>query len=584
MINPSEKNWEDRLCEMTISEWEKGKQYNSDLDFMYDDIYAMIRGDRPDKEYDWQSNVTLNKVFQVVWTAIPYITQKIFGGTPIIGLKSYDKYGAWQREEILQWYHTLQPGSPNHNPYFLTVVAWVLRGLLNGVSVMKKTWHQKVKSKMEEKTLNIPVGVQEDGSMKFLPHTQKTRTTYPVEDWPFNVIINNKDLVVDWLLQPGQSIVQGRFIIHRDVVDLDFLYSSKINYMNLDKIDRKETIQGSKMEEDHSANKQYDGQENFVDSDIYKEVEVFERQGLVPVYKEKKNGKWIPSFDKEDIYSDKVIFKHMIITVAHGKENVLIRFDSNDYGEFNYVDLHIYLDAERWQSVGMVEPFKDLVSALNDNINASFDEINQNLMPPVIVNKYALWDWDTMQYAPQQRWLVGGNPADAVYFKEPSNITKDAWQRHILFDNEIQLTSSITPAMSGMGKEKAATTNVLNQQMSAGKLDFIIKMIETTGLIPSAQMDIRFAKKFAHPLTFETILGAPFQFSDWEEIYRYIPAASSVKLEYQREQEVMQDTELIRVLSSVPSNPNIPKILNQLLANIFRNKDMTEAAKMLLDE
>ena len=73
--------------------------------------------------------------------------------------------------------------------------------------------------------------------------------------------------------------------------------------------------------------------------------------------------------------------------------------------------------------------------------------------------------------------------------------------------------------------------------MSAGKLDFLVKMIEATGLIPSAQMDIRFAKKFAHPLTFQLILGEPFQYTDLE-LYRFIPAASHVKVEYQKEIEM----------------------------------------------
>jgi len=59
-----------------------------------------------------------------------------------------------------------------------------------------------------------------------------------------------------------------------------------------------------------------------------------------------------------------------------------------------------------------------------------------------------------------------------------------AYEQYVI-DNEINLTSSVTPPMQGVGKEKTATTNVLNAQMSAGKMDFILKMVEVTGLIPS---------------------------------------------------------------------------------------------------
>jgi len=230
--------------------------------------------------------------------------------------------------------------------------------------------------------------------------------------------------------------------------------------------------------------------------------------------------------------------------------------------------------------MGMIEPVKDVQTALNDNINAAFDKIWQELMPPAVVNKFALWDWDTMQYAPQQRWLVGGDPNTAIKWKESSRITSDAWQNHALFDNEIQLTSSITPSVQGMGREKTATTNVLNAQFSASRLDFVVKMIEQTGLIPSAQMDVNFAKKFAHPATFRAILGSPFEYSKWEEIYKYLPAASTVKLESRRENEIQQDTQLIQIMATI-NNPKASKVINKLLTNIFRNRNLPVEAEFL---
>ena len=95
-------------------------------------------------------------------------------------------------------------------------------------------------------------------------------------------------------------------------------------------------------------------------------------------------------------------------------------------------------------------------------------------------------------------------------------------------------------------------------------------------------MDVRFAKKFTHPLTFQAILGKPFAYGEWEEFYKYIPAAASVKLEHQKETETLQDIQLLQTLSSFP-NPKIPKILNMFLQNILRNRNWDEAAD-LLDE
>lgn len=573
--------WETELCQQVMDEWTKGYQYNSDLNDMFDSIYSMIRGERPERNYDWQSNVVINKVFQVVWTVIPYLTNKIFSATPIIGIKSFDKDGAFEREEILEFWNTMQGTiGQERTDYFLTMVMWLLRAILNGVGINKKTWHQRLKRSVQPVTEDVPYETDEEGNItESRPVTRKVTKSIPVADWPQNEIINNKDIVYDWALKPGQSIREGRFVIHRTLTDLDDMLGSKINYLNLDAIDRTvSAIAATKYAEDHADAKSKDGQAEPPKSDIYTDVELFERIGKYTVHK--VDGKLVPYVHQEDIEEDKPQTKDMIVTVARvGATHHLVRFDTNPYDGINYIDMHIYFDSERWHSTGVVEPIKDIVTAINDNINATFDEIWQNLMPPTIVNKFALWDWDTMVHAPGQKWLVGGNPREAIEFKAPTYVTKDAWQKHALLDSELQQTS-VSNAIQGLGREKTATTNVMNAQMSAGKLDFVLRMVEKTALIPSAQMDIAFAKKFAHPLTFKWILGKEWNPGDWEEVYQYVPAASSVKLDEQKDAEIQQDIQLLQVVGSI-QNPGVPKIQNKLMQNIFRNRGEKEMVGML---
>lgn len=622
-----EKDWQADVCRLVLDEWEKGRQYVSSMNDMYDDLYLMLRGERPERTYDWQSNLSINKMFQVIWAAVPYLIQKIFGASPIMGIKSFDKKGAWQREAILEYWHTLQPGnSSRHNPYFAVMVMWILRGLLNGTSYMKKTWHQKLDVRETTQKYFVPVKKEappseEPGSNPPSPvpgasvpteapqapsiqparptgqtqpiemeqHERTQRVEIPLEDWPYNEVVNNKDIVVDWLLQPGQSCRQGRFVIHRSITDLDSLKKSDIDYMNLDEISPINTVSNKTIQQDHSTVTNKDDQSSTPVSDIYAEIEVYERVGLFPVYKKKKKKEWVACVEQDEMYDKDVEYKFMVIAVARdvsrkeGKgveqKDVLIRFEPSPYEEINYIDMHVFFDPERHQSTGMAEPIKDIQTALNDNINAAFDEIYANLMPPVIVDKLGLWDWDTMQYAPHQRWLKQGPIEGSIMWKPPTDITRDAWIKHDLFDKEIQLTT-VTNAMAGMGKEKAATTNVLNAQLSAGKLDFIVRMIETTALIPSAQMDIRFAKKFAHKLTFGLILGQPLKMSAWEEIYKYQPVASSVKTDQQREIEIQQNIQMIQTIAPI-QNPGVPKLINLFLQDILRQRNMPDEADML---
>jgi hypothetical protein len=569
--NPEAKDWETSLIDLIDEEWEKGSQYCSDLNELYNDVYAMMRGERPIKNYDWESNVVINKVFQVVWSAISYLTNKIFGATPVIAVKSFDKNGAWQRETILEFWHTLQVASDKeHVDYFLIVVMWLLRGLLNGTGILKKTWHQKLKRISQDIKNNVPVRRNENGEIEYEEVTTKQTRTVPLEDWPHNEVVNNKDIVVDWNLKPGQSIKHGRFVIHRvPNKDIDALEKTGL-YENLDSFTG---ATESDIDQEHSAAK-VDQQTPPPKSSIYTEIDVYERVGQLPVTKTDEGWEYDPDGD----------MKHMVATVGKGGDvSRIIYLKPNRYEMINYIDMQIYFDEERWQSVGMAEPIMDLQTALNDNINATFDSIWQNLFPPTVFNDNFEWNWDTIKYAPHQKWIgsfpINVPPSAAVHFKEPSSVTSDAWRRHALFDSEIQQTS-VTNAVQGVAKEKTATTNMLNAQMSAGKLDFILRMVEKTALIPSAQMDIAFAKKFAHPLTFAAILGKQFRLSDWEEIYRYSPAASSVKLELQKESEVQQDTQLLQIIGSI-KNPNAVKIMNVILKNIFRNRNWTELEGML---
>jgi hypothetical protein len=535
--NKSQKEWETKVCDLVEEEWSRGKQYVSDLNKLYEDIYSMFRGERPDKNYDWQSDLSMRKAFQVCWTTVTYAVKKIFGASPVVGVEGFDRLGAWQREMLLEKW------SNKDNSLLFHVMAW-LRLVLNGVVFVKKTWKKKIVN-----------GV-------------------PQEDHPHNEVLNNKDVVVDWMLKPGQSCKKGRFIIHQDVVNLGDLYGQD-SVINLDLLNL-ESITTEVYDQEHSQERTHDNTGETPDAPMYIDLVVRERQGTFAV-----NEKNEPVFDKKKIYKkdSKVVFKEMIVWVADpGGNATLIRWEENPYGEKTIYDGHLYLDPERWHSAGQIEPSKDIFTAIDDNINAMFDEIWRNLMPPTVFNKFALVEWDTIQHAPGQKWMVGGNPNDAVMFPRPSNITGDAWQKHVLLDSEQEKTNSVTSNIQGAGKEKTATQGVLNTQFSTDKMDLLLMIYESTVMRTDAKMTIRFAQKFADPMTFIAILGAPFKFdTGYKEEYRFCPAGSSVKLEQQKEVEIQQDIQLIQILGSI-KNPNTPKVINQLFANIMRNRNHPEIA------
>ena len=559
---PEQEEWQEKVCAQISDEWDKGKQYVSKYNDMQDTIYKMFKGERPEKNYDWQSNVVINKVFQTVETAVSYITQKMWGAYPVIGVDGFDDKGCWQREQLLEKWMA-------QDRYFLIAVHACVNLLLNGVMIMKKSWKQELVT-VEQQTTEPPVM---QGQAPPPPPSKK----FPKEDRPDDTILNNKDVVVDWLLKPGQSIREGRFIIHREVVDLGLLHSSKAGYINMDKVegqDYAETTESS----DHASSGTDEEQQRGVSSDIYSEVEVFERQGAWPVKIDKK-GKITPLFDKEEIYKKDTKWKQMIASMANKDAPVLIRWQENPYQEMTYVDGHLFIDPEKFLSMGLIEPMKDLQVAVNDNINAMFDEIWRNLMPPTIFNKFSLVEWDTIVHAPGQKWLVGGNPAESVMFAKPTTTMGDAQWKHVLLDNEIQLTTSVNPTTQGRDLSPTATQGVMNAQFSTGKLDFIIKMLECTWLVPSSRMTLRFAQLFAHPLTIVAILGEPLKFDRWVDEYKYIPCASSVKLPAQAEAEIQQDIQLMQTVASI-QNPGVPKIMNYLISDILRNRNKPQLAKM----
>ena len=543
---PKEKypDWQAEVCSRIGKEWDNGRQYVSSLNELYEDLYLMLRGKRPTKNYDWQSDISLRKAFQVVWTAISYITRKVWGQEPVIGVQGFDDKGCWQRERMLAVWMA-------KDKYFMVMVLGLLRLLLNGVVIVKKTWVQEL------------VQVKSSQGPK----------SFPIKDEPKDVVINNKDVVVDWMLKPGQQISEGRFVIHRSVEDLQSLKDAGI-YTNLDDVEP-QTLQSTTENDDHARLRQEDEQESPPETG-FDECEIFERQGLFPV-KAKKSGKFEYVYDKDGEQMQ------MIAVMANKKNPVLIRFEPNGYGEIAYVSGQLFIDPERWQSQGMVEPAKDIYTALDDNVNAMFDEIWKNLMPPVMMDKFAVQDWDSIKWAPNQVWLFRGNPGEGVMIPRGTEITRDAYSKHQMLDSEGQLITSITPTSQGMDASNTATQGALNAQFSTAKLDFIIEMMENSWLVPSVKMTVRFAQKFAHALTFLSILGEPFKFDQYLEEYKFMPAASSVKSEEQTEIEIREDIQLLQMISSIP-NPNTPKILNYLLGNILRNRNKPQLAALFDEE
>ena len=267
-----QKDWKDDLCEKILKEWDDGRQFVSGMNDMYEDIYLMMRGKRPNKNYDWQSDLTLRKAFQVVWTAVAYVTQKVWGQEPVIAVKGFDSKGCWQREKILQkWMQ--------RDKYFITMVLGLLRLMLNGTAIIKKVWNQEL-VQMDQGQAQTPVW-GEQGQMQY--EERPVVDTFPLKDEPVDIVLNNKDVVVDWLLRPGQQISEGRFVIHREVVDIDSLDPELYDLKDLEP----STADSTTETEDHARLRQEDQKETPPKSEFYGELEKFERQGLLPV-KEKK--------------------------------------------------------------------------------------------------------------------------------------------------------------------------------------------------------------------------------------------------------------------------------------------------------
>jgi len=543
--------WQKDLCRYVMEEADRGKEHFGGMEDLYQDLYDMFRGERPEKKYDYESNVVLRKAFQIVWKAVSYITQKINGATPIVGVEGFNKRGCLQREVLLdKWYCK--------NRYFIKLVLGCLGLLLYGQCFIKKTMVQEFQ--------------EINGRM------------IPVKDYPEDTILNNRNVITDWLLPPGKPAQEGRFFIHREVIGLDELYSSKIDYINLDIVDDMLEDRGQKTTDSQTGvnlSTSKDQLNDPPDSQFYRPVEIYERQGKMPV-RRGKDGKDEPVFDLRKIgENEKIEYKQMVVSIANLDIPVLIRFEENPYKEINIINPQLFLDPDRWPAMGMVEPVADMITAIQDNLNMAFDRKNIEAMPPVIFDKFAQVDWDTIVHAPGQKWSVE-NPQETVVFPSLPPVPQDVWITHDMLSREVDLTSSVTPTFQGMDKSNTATQGVLNSQFSIEKMDLIVQLIEFTWLRPGAQMSIRFAQKFSSPLTFLMTLGEPFNFDIWEEEYQYEPKAAAVKLDQQKEVEIQQDIQLIQILSTVP-NPNTAQVLNYFIGHILRNRNEPKIAA-LFDE
>jgi hypothetical protein len=553
---------------------------------IYDDVRDAYHCERPDKNYEWQSNLTLPKVAQTVINGASKLNDIFFSSRDYVRAvphRKVSKQGAQAGESLLNAFLK--------NPelhYFLKSVRSEFCDSLYGWSVHKWHWEKDIEHRVVGSQIVPRVEMGMDGMPLLSLAQEPVYGKIIKKDFPQMEVFTPR--TVYFSPERVDDFSKKRWVIFTAVEDIQALREQEeaMGYFNLDGLGHQtETDTETAQErEEETAEKS--------SSPLHEDVETFERWGKWPVRTEGEpqfdddgvlvnpkldvQDRPIPGIDKNGkVASKDVAWPEMWITCARseGKKPTVIRWQINPYG-FKTVSrgqLGI-MDPDDDLSRGQGELALDFQTGICDNLNARNDATLIGMFPPIVTGKDMSHEWDTFRYGPSAIWMAdtGGTAQDQLRELRINPNTADAANIHMLLDSELQRTTNEYAHTSGdfPGRREPATGYAVTSQAASLAYRFKAKVIEHTQLRNDYQIILRMAGKFMEPETPMSLIGEEAQFLDLSNPHLgFTPITQSLEPESSKQQNIQSLVQMIPMIMGIP-NPNTITLVNHMVSEIFK--------------
>jgi len=551
------------------------------------EVYVdLLDAERPDKEYDWMSDISLPEFFSHIATQISLDVSQYFKTRDFVevyiedeGQESLD--AAKATKELLN--RTL---NQKHLYHYFKFVRAKLNNNISGNVYAHCWWEQKTKRDVigiERNVVELPVDVYGDTIIDRETQVPAReileeeiygdvpvidRFNYEILD-PRNVFTDNKYVY---------SLQEKDFVTIRSEKTLQELKQDKerAGYFNLHLLEEIKTTETETSQETYNKN----DPENVQDYTDKKVFDVLKRYGKywAVILEKDADGYPIrvkPGIDRDSKPLSNAELIEMVIVFAKSSDiKQLIGFHATPYLDSNGVPYKpvirglCYIHPTKDSGMGDGKYAREISQGIDDTFNVSNDRVMLATLPTMKGARHAVEDNSTVYFEPQHT-IELENKDDLEEFKISDNIQGALAQINLL-TNKMDQAMAIYPTTMGDLPERASTTAtavVGAEGKTSSRTNYKSMTFEYTFLIELYGMIQQMTYTFAKPETGRKLMGDKVYDFDPTLNYTYKPLSQSIESEQSKLAKLrMWDTILSRVIGI--QHPDTVHVFNYIFNKI----------------
>jgi len=561
-------------------EYSTGKT-NNDAEYAeYESLLDKIDGIRSDKNYSWQSDITLGYFLSHMLTdasswAMQYFSSRDFCNVYLEGDEPKDK----QKSQAVKKLINKTLNMPQIYHYQKYIRARVINWLFGQVYILCY-WEKKERTRKVAQPPLQTVG--EGGNPIAVPQPDKEVTDIVFDRFNYEVI-DPRNVFTDYSYT--YSIQQKPWVIIRSETNYDAIEQDKdrLNYFNLDRLS--DAVKSHVWETDTAKdtyNKSTD-KSPFTRTPVIN-FDLLQRFGKMWAVVEETDEEGTPTkvrpgVDENNDRLENAELVECIITFAViGNNSIMIRFDptpniDSQGNAFKPIVRGVcYVHPSKDTGLSDGKNLREIDTAINDTFNIGNDRVMLATMPTFKGRKMALEDNPTVYIEPEHIIELEDPQRDLMELQIKDNIGGAMQQIGVLKNTGSEL-DSIWPTTQGGFADKVETATAIAgaESRTNARGGFKSLTFEYTFLIELYWQIIQMTYRFCDAKTALRLMGQLAYVFDPDGDYTFVPLSQALEAEHSKRQKTAAlDQMMGRVVGMVKLFPGpTAKIVSKILQMQF---------------
>jgi hypothetical protein len=597
---------EENIASIVVDNEFRTAESNMDtLNSEYETYVDLFESERPEKDYDWQSDVSLPEFASQMLTMSAIDANQYFSTRDFVDVYLQDESETAKRRADAAKELVNRTLNQKHLHWYQKYIRSKLISYLNSNAIIECWWEQTFKEGVKKELQAVQLDVDIMGNPITDPENQIPELEIYEREIPVNVLATDR-FNCD-VIDPRNVFMDNRFTY--DLQDKDFVT-----------IRSEKTLHGLKMDAFRGGYFNLEALEEALTNELetetaretYNKKEPQQRPSktpMQPITVLKRYGKFWSIVTKRDAEGQPLEIKpgtdvdgepmekaeliETIITFAlAGTSKILIGFNATPYidSEGNpyrpLVRGLCYIHPVDDHGAGDGKNARELQMAMDDTFNLNNDRVRLATMPTFKGRKDALADNDSIYWEPNHL-IQTENPDDIVEMKIDDNTT-GALNTLSMLKSALQQVTALTPSAQGQLSSFAstsATATATAEVRTDMRTNYKSTTFENTALVSLYWMIMQMTHRFAYDETGFKLMGDKlFDFSPNEDYY-YKPVTSTIESEQSKNVKIQRYTAILQTIAGL-QHPDAVTLINDALSRIYKlmGDEFANYGDKLLDE